>query len=428
MIKRLRALRIHAGQLDQVVHRELGQLLLRVHALRRQHPRGLAVHALERQQVRCNLLDLLFAGDRLHQQRVAGPAAQLVHGVLVELLDLQHLVDRNIGDLLQRVESFLHQDVGHLLVHVELLHEQRLDRGGFLFVLLLGLFLGHDVELPAGHLARQPHVLPAAADRLRQVLLVHDDVHAVPVFVDDDAADFGRRQRIDHELGGIRRPQDDVDALAGELGGHGLDPGAAHADAGADRIDARVVGLDRDLGARARIAGRRLDLQQPFLDLRNLQLEQLDQKLGDDARQDQLRPAAAAVDLQQEGAHAVADAQVLLRDHLIARQHRLDAAGLDDRVAALDALDRAGDQMLLARQEVVQDLLALGIADLLQDDLLGGLRADAAELDRLERLFDVFVELECRAPALARLLERASRDRAPPASRRAPPASGGRNR
>ena len=49
-----------------------------------------------------------------------------------------------------------------------------------------------------------------------------------------------------------------------------------------------------------------------------------------------------------------------------------------------------------ALEEVVQDLLALGVADLLQDHLLRRLRADAAELDRLERLLDDVAELEVR--------------------------------
>jgi hypothetical protein len=39
--------------------------------------------------------------------------------------------------------------------------------------------------------------------------------------------------------------------------------------------------------------------------------------------------------------------------------------------------------------KVVQQLLALGVADLLQDDLLGGLRTDAADRNRVDRLFDV---------------------------------------
>ena len=157
-----------------------------------------------------------------------------------------------------------------------------------------------------------------------------------------------------------------------------------------------VVGLDRDLGARARVAGRSLDLEQPLLDLRDFQLEQLDQEFRGDTRQHQLRSAAAAIDLQEEGPHAITDAQIFLGDHLVARQYRLDPAGLDDRVATFDALDRAGNQVLLARQEVIEDLLALGIADLLQDHLLRGLRADPTELDRLQRLLDVFVELDIR--------------------------------
>ena len=114
-------------------------------------------------------------------------------------------------------------------------------------------------------------------------------------------------------------------------------------------------------------------------------------------------PRLAAVDLPDERAHAVADAQVFLRDHLVARQHRFERPGFDDRVAAFHALDDAGDQMFFARQKIVQDLLALGVADLLQDDLLGGLRADAAEFDALERLFDVI-----RRPCVSGLLSSAS--------------------
>ncbi len=44
--------------------------------------------------------------------------------------------------------------------------------------------------------------------------------------------------------------------------------------------------------------------------------------------------------------------------------------------------------------KVVEQLLALGIADLLQDHLLGGLGADAADGQRFDRLFDVVVDLD----------------------------------
>ena len=104
-------------------------------------------------------------------------------------------------------------------------------------------------------------------------------------------------------------------------------------------------------------------------------------------------PRACAIDLHQPGADAVAGTQIFLRDHLVARQQGLDAAGLDDGVAALHALDGAGDEMLLALEKVVEHLLALGVANLLQDHLLRGLGADAAEVDGLERLLDIVAEL-----------------------------------
>ena len=155
-----------------------------------------------------------------------------------------------------------------------------------------------------------------------------------------------------------------------------------------DRVDARVVRLDRDLGAQARVARGGLDLEQALLDLGHLELEELHEEFRRDARQDELRAARGAVDLGDVGAHAVAHAQVFLGDQLVARQQRLDAARFDDQVAALGALHRAGHERFAALEEVVQDLLALGVADLLQDHLLGGLRADAPERLGLERLLD----------------------------------------
>ena len=263
-------------------------------------------------------------------------------------------------------------------------------------MLLLRFLDAHQVQLPAGELGGEAHVLAEAADRDREVFLVDDDVHAVLLLVDDDRRDLRRRERVDDELRRVLREQDDVDALAGELVGHRGDARAAHADARALRIEPRVVRLHRDLGADAGVARGGLDLDQPLLDLRHFELEQAHQELRRDARQDELRALGRAVDLGHVGADAVADAQHFLRDQLVARDHALDAARLDDHVAALDALDGAGQQVVLALEEVVQDLLALGVADLLQDHLLRRLRADAAELDRLERLLDHVAELQLR--------------------------------
>ena len=79
--------------------------------------------------------------------------------------------------------------------------------------------------------------------------------------------------------------------------------------------------------------------------------------------------AQREVNLHDHGAHAVAVAQVLLGDHFAAAQAALDPAGFDDDVALVEALDGAGEDLLAARHEVVEQHLALGIADLLQDHL-----------------------------------------------------------
>ena len=45
--------------------------------------------------------------------------------------------------------------------------------------------------------------------------------------------------------------------------------------------------------------------------------------------------------------------------------------------------------MFLALKEIVEDLVALGIADFLQDHLLGRLRANPSKIDRLKRFLKV---------------------------------------
>src|SRR6185369_42081 len=76
---------------------------------------------------------------------------------------------------------------------------------------------------------------------------------------------------------------------------------------------------------------------------------------------------------------AVAGA-VGLAGHLLAHgQDRLGPAQIDDDVAALEAADDARDELALLVAVLVEDVLALGLAHALQDDLLRGLRGDAAE-------------------------------------------------
>ena len=104
------------------------------------------------------------------------------------------------------------------------------------------------------------------------------------------------------------------------------------------------------------------------------------------AADEDLRPADGAPDLEHERLDVLADAVVLERALLGRRQDRLDVlADVEDDRARLDPVDRAGDELALAAGELVEDLVALDLADALQDDLLGRLGADPAE--------DVAVEL-----------------------------------
>ena len=79
---------------------------------------------------------------------------------------------------------------------------------------------------------------------------------------------------------------------------------------------------------------------------------------------------------------------------LLARQHRLDAADLDDDVAVLEALDGAVHHLADPLVVFGEDVLALGFAHLLEDDLLGGLRGDAAEHFGRLREFHLVAELD----------------------------------
>ncbi len=210
-------------------------------------------------------------------------------------------------------------------------------------MLLLRFLDGHQVDLPTGEFRGQAHVLATATDRDRQIFVVDHHIHAVLFLIDQNRRHRRRRQCADDELRGIGRPDDDVDALAGQFIGHCLHARTAHAHTGADRVDAPIGGEHRDLGAHPGVARGRLDLQQPFLDLRHFELEQGLDELRRGARDNHRRSALRTVDFVNIGTNAVTDAKRFARNHLVARQRRLDPARLDQHTVILDALDSAVD-------------------------------------------------------------------------------------
>ena len=144
---------------------------------------------------------------------------------------------------------------------------------------------------------------------------------------------------------------------------------------------------DRDLRAAARLAGDRLDLDGAGVDLGHLELEQALEEALVGPRHEDLRPARRAADLEDEGLDRLPDAVVLERALLARREDRLHAlADVEDDRPRLDPADGAGQELPLAVRELVEDLVALDLAHPLEDDLLGGLGADAAEVLAVELL------------------------------------------
>ena len=107
-------------------------------------------------------------------------------------------------------------------------------------------------------------------------------------------------------------------------------------------------------------------------------------------REEDLRAARFFAHVVDVGAHPVAVAEALARDQFVAAQQRLGAAEFDHQVAVLGALDHAVDDLADAVLELLVLPLALVFAHALHDDLLGGLRGDAAEIDRRQRIDDEF--------------------------------------
>ena len=170
--------------------------------------------------------------------------------------------------------------MGDHVVDVERLHEHIGAREELLLPALRFLGLGQDVDVPARKVGGEPHVLPAPADGERELLVRHDHLDALRFLVEHDLGDLGRGERVDDERRGIGRPLDDVDLLALELADHRLHAGAPHADAGADRIDAAVVGMHGDLRAAAGVTRHRVDLDDAVVDLRHLLSKSLAMKFG----------------------------------------------------------------------------------------------------------------------------------------------------
>ena len=110
-------------------------------------------------------------------------------------------------------------------------------------------------------------------------------------------------------------------------------------------------------------------------------------------RQEDLRPALLPAYVVHIGADAVARPEGLARDQFVAPHHGLAAAEVDDDIAVFDPLDDAVDDVADAVLVFFVLPVALGLADLLDDDLLGRLGRDASEVEGRQGFGDPVADL-----------------------------------
>ncbi len=112
------------------------------------------------------------------------------------------------------------------------------------------------------------------------------------------------------------------------------------------------------------------------------------------AGNDHLRTAPLAFDLDDQGLGAVAALVVLAGDLLFLGKQSLGAAQVDHPAALVAALHDAADNFAHAVLVFVVDDFLLGVAHTLDDDLLGGLGGDTAQILDLEAKAHFIVELD----------------------------------
>ncbi|MNN11401.1 hypothetical protein D3C81_1243590 [compost metagenome] len=163
------------------------------------------------------------------------------------------------------------------------------------------------------------------------------------------------------------------------------------------RVDTLVLGADGDLGSRTRITGGSHDFDEALGNFRHFNAEKLDQHLRRGARQNQLWATVFGANFLEQRTQAHANTEGFARDDVFAGQQGLGVvAQVNDDVVAGNLLDGTGDDLANALAVGVDHLRALGLTDLLHDDLLGGLGGDTTELDGLDLLFDHVTDLGFR--------------------------------
>ena len=185
---------------------------------------------------------------------VARTILNFLSGFLVKALNIGNLFNRHIGHFFDCGKTFRGQKLGNHLIDIKRLHKQGSALGKFGLTTLAFLRFGHNINVPAGQLRGEAHILSTPPDGEAQLLIRHHHIDALHVFIKHHFGNFRRSQRIDDERSRVGRPRNNIDLFALQLIDHGLNPTAAHANTRADRINSRIIRNHADFGPAARVA------------------------------------------------------------------------------------------------------------------------------------------------------------------------------
>ena len=244
-------------------------------------------------------------------------------------------------------------------------------------------------DFPPRQLRCQSRILTRLSDGQRQLIVVDNGRHLFVAAVDDDALDLCRAEGAGQEDRFVICPGNNVDTLVAELAHDRLNTRSFHADASADRVDARIVRMHGDLGALPGLAGDSLDFDDPFVDLGDFDLEQLDEEVRMGTGQNDLRPFGGPKNIHEDRPNRVTLAVSFLSDLLLQRNNGLGSPHVDEDVATADLLNRAGDDLSDAALIVFEDALTLGFPNALHENLLGCLDRVSSEISEREFFFDL---------------------------------------
>src|SRR5271165_5776286 len=256
----------------------------------------------------------------------------------------------------------------------------RCERGHLLFDFAALFFFGLDVDVPANELAGQTNILALLANGQGELGVLNDDFELVSLGIHDlHASDLRGAESLLRERDRFFAVGNDVDFFAAQFADDGLHAHTLHAYAGADGIDILVTAGHCNFGAFTGFARGKADLHRAVVNFRNFHFEEALDQAGVRAGHDDLRAFGGAVDHFDDHAQAFANIVGFQFRLFTLGQARFGAAHVDDKVRPFGALDDNGDKLADAAVVFIEDGVALGFAHFLQNDLLGGLRGDAAE-------------------------------------------------